>query len=533
MSLVRGDWFYIVLMVLDGFFMTRPYLYAIQNDNYRISEIFKHKRLRRVYLMDVITIVVFCALWLLFYLLNAKAFWGFLVALFFFITEFALYFMEDLPDRKKPLRYTKRAVRCLIFVTAFASTLGSVSLAIATHNLADEYLRYLVFFAYVLVFPPIFIASTGIINVFERLNNRRYEKKTAKRLEKRPDLIKIAITGSYGKTSVKNFLKEILSQKYNVLATPESYNTPMGIAKTVNTLNATHEVFIAEFGARRVGDIKRLMKIVKPKYSVLTGINVQHLETFKTFANIKREKCRILEVGDGACVINQDVREIAENYVTRLKRIPETIYAGLDEGADIYATNLYVSADGSEFDVVVGDDIYHARTRVLGIHNVQNIMLAVGMAIKLGVEMPYILNAIDALQPVAHRQQLIEGNGVTIIDDSFNSNPDGAKCALQTLALFDKRKVVVTPGFVELGEREGEENYVLGKRMSEVADVVLLIGKKRTESIKRGLKECGFHGEIFVYDSLKNCQDDFVNVLKLDDVMLILNDLPDVYDDKM
>lgn len=98
---------------------------------------------------------------------------------------------------------------------------------------------------------------------------------------------------------------------------------------------------------------------------------------------------------------------------------------------------------------------------------------------------------------------------------------------------FDKRKVVVTPGFVELGEREGEENYALGKRMSEVADVVLLIGKKRTESIKRGLKECDFHGEIFVYDSLKICQDDFVNVLKLDDVMLILNDLPDAYDDKM
>lgn len=186
MSLVRGDWFYIVLMVLDGFFMTRPYLYAIQNDNYRISEIFKHKRLRRAYLMDVITIVVFCALWLLFYLLNAKAFWGFLVALFFFITEFALYFTEDLPDRKKPLRYTKRAVRCLIFVTAFASTLGSVSLAIATHNLADEYLRYLVFFAYVLVFPPIFIASTGIINVFERLNNRRYEKKPPNVLKSDP-----------------------------------------------------------------------------------------------------------------------------------------------------------------------------------------------------------------------------------------------------------------------------------------------------------------------------------------------------------
>ena len=533
MSLVRGDWFYIALMLLDGFFMTRPYLYAIQNDNYRISEIFKNKRLRRVYLADVCVVLAYFALWLLFYLLNSKAFWGFLVALFFFITEFAMYFMEDLPDRKKPLKYTKRAVRCLLFVTVLAAVIGSVSLALATHRFADDYLRYLVFFAYALVFPLVFIVGGSIINVFERLNNRRYERKTAKILQKRTDLIKIAITGSYGKTSVKNYLDAILSQKYNVLSTPESYNTPMGIAKSVKMLDQTHEVFIAEFGARRVGDIKRLMKIVKPQYSILTGINVQHLETFKTFDSIKREKCRILDVGDGTCVINADVRDIAENYVARLPQIPETIYAGLDENADIFASNIRVSTEGSEFDIVVGDDVYRAHTKILGIHNVQNIMLAVCMAIKLGVEMPYILNAIDNLQPVAHRQQLIEGNGVTIIDDSFNSNPDGAKCALKTLALFDKRKVVVTPGFVELGKREGEENYNLGKSIAEVCDVVLLIGAKRTESIRRALKDANYYGTVCVYDSLKRCQDDFKNVLRLDDVVLLLNDLPDIYDDKM
>ena len=225
MTLLRGDWFYIVLLFLVSFFMARPYLYAIQSDNYRISEIFANKRLRRVYLIDIASVAVFFSVWLGFYFFQAKAFWGFLIAMFFFVTEIALYFMEDLPDRKKPLKYTKRAVRCLLFVSLCACAAGTCALAAANANLADSYLRYLVFFAFVLVFPLIFMIFASVINVFERLNNRRFELRTAKRLKKRPDLIKIAVTGSYGKTSVKNYIATILSQKYNVLATPESYNT--------------------------------------------------------------------------------------------------------------------------------------------------------------------------------------------------------------------------------------------------------------------------------------------------------------------
>lgn len=530
MTLARGDWFYILLVALDSFFMARPYLYAIQNDNYRISEIFKNKRLRFVYALDIITVAIFTGIWLTFWFLNAKAFWGFLIALFFFIAEFAMYFMEDLPDRKKPLKYTKRAVRCLVFDTCVSTAAVSVAFAVATARLDDTYLRYLTFFAFPLVYPLIFVVSTAIINVFERLNNARYEKRAQKRLN-RDGLIKIAITGSYGKTSVKNFLETILSQKYNVLSTPQSYNTPMGIAKTVNALDDTHEVFIAEFGARRVGDVKKLMKIVNPQYSILTGINDQHLQTFKTEENIRQEKCRILDVGDGTCVINAELKNITENVLLKKKVIPETIYAGLDESADIYAKNLSVNSYGSEFDVVVGDDIYSARTTILGIHNVQNIMLAVAMAMKLGVEMPYILHAIENLQPVAHRQQLLKGNGINIIDDSFNSNPDGAKFALMTLAMFDTRKVVMTPGLVELGSREGEENRILGKRIADVADVVLLIGNERTEPILRALKDCEFGGEIKRYSSLDMCEKDFVNTLKLGDTLLILNDLPDIYND--
>lgn len=530
MSLMRGDWFYVVLMLLDAFFMARPYLYAIQCDNYRISEIFKNKRIGKVYIMDVCAVAVFCGIWLVFYLLQAKAFWGFLIALFFFIAEFAMYFMEDLPSRKKPLKYTKRAVRCLIFVSVCATGVGVIALALATNNFSDEYLRYLIFFAYVLTFPLLFIVFTCVINVFERLNNRRYERRTRKTLAKRQDLIKIAITGSFGKTSVKNILAQILSQKYNVLATPESYNTPMGIAKTVKSLNATHELFIAEFGARRKGDIARLMRIVEPNHCILTGINIQHLQTFKTFENIKREKLRILDVKNGTCVVSDAIKEEVGNSLTKLKTIPELIFAGIGENADIAARDIKTSRYGSTFNIKVDEDVYFAKTKLLGIHNVQNILLAVGMAIKLGVEMPYILNGIENLAPTPHRLQLIEGEGICVIDDSFNSNPTGAKLALETLANFDTRKVVLTPGLVELGERESEENSVLGEQIALVADVVLLVGK-RAEQIKRGLKRGEFFGDIFEYDSLSSCEKDFSNTLKMGDTLLILNDLPESYEE--
>lgn len=530
MTLVRGDWFYIVLVFIDAFFMTRPYLYAIQNDNYRVSEIFKNKRLRFVYALDLVAVVVFTGLWGIFYFLHAKAFWGFLVVLFFFIAEFAMYFMEDLPDRKKPLKYTKRAVRCLFFVAILSTTLVGLILAHATYCLNDEYLRYLVFFAFPVFYPTLFVVFASFINIFERINNSRYENKAAKRLN-RKDLIKIAITGSYAKTSVKRYLDAILSQKYNVLSTPYNYNTPMGIAKSVDMLKDSHEVFIAEMGARRVGDIKKLMKIVRPQYSILTGINNQHLATFKSQENITKEKCRILDVSDGVCVINYELKDIAEHVFVNMREIPETIYVGTCEGADIFAKNISVDKNGSEFDIVIGDDIYRARTRLLGVHNVQNIMLAVAMGVKLGVEMPLILQAIETLNAVPHRLELIEGSGVTIIDDSYNSNPSGAKCALDTLKMFCTRKVVVTPGLVELGERERDENYLLGQYISECSDVVLLIGKERVEPILRALKDDEFGGEVKRYESLKSCEKDFVNTLKMGDTLLILNDLPDIYED--
>lgn len=531
MTLFRGDWFYVLLVALNSFFMARPYLYAIQQDNYRIGEIFKSRRLALVYLFDICAVSVFTGIWLAFYFFSSRAFWGFATVLFFFIAEFAMYFMEDLPTRKKPLKYTKRAVRCLLFVTACSTTAVTCAFAAATAGLEQNYLRYIVLFCFPLTFPVIFTVSASIENVFERINNRRYILRATKTLAKRQDLIKIAITGSYAKTSVKNFLYAMLARKYNVLSTPASYNTPMGICKTVNSLDATYDVFIAEFGARRTGDIRELMRMVKPTYTILTGINSQHLQTFGSESNIAREKCRILEVGEsGVCVVSCKARDKAEHALEKMKKRPQILYAGL-ENADCRASDIAMSEGGSSFLLTLGDNDYPVTTGLIGKQNIENITLAAAMAYALGVEVPFILSAIEELEPVPHRMQLIRGEGMLIIDDSFNSNPDGAACALDTLNMFPRRKVVLTPGLVELGSKEREENYKLGQKIAEVADLLILVGVKRTDAIRRGAIDGGFCGEIHIYDSLAGAQNDFKNRLRAGDVLLILNDLPDIYDE--
>lgn len=528
--MARGDWFYMLLTLIVSVCMVRPYLYAVQQDNYRVSEIFRDKRVRSAYITDLICVAVFGAVWGACYFVQSRIFWGFLTGLFFFIAEFALYFVVDIPAKKKPLRYTKRAVRAIAAVCIVNT--GAVTVALAAMNgyVEDSYLRYLLFFGIPICFPLIFSLTMCVTNVFERLNNARYERRARRILASRPDLIKIAVTGSYGKTSVKNYLCAMLSEKYNVLATPESYNTPMGIAKTVNGLDATHEVFIAEMGARRSGDIRKLMKIVRPTHAVLTGINDQHLETFGSREAIVREKLRVLDIcsEDAVCVVSDTLSELPKVKEDRNANI---VLAGGGADSPIRYTDIAVCENGSAFTLELGGITVECATRLLGRHNIEDVTLAAAMAVSLGVPPESIRAAVYGLEPAPHRLQLIEGNGIRIIDDSFNSNPDGARGALEVLSLFAGRKVVVTPGMVELGEAESESNFNLGAMLAEVADVVMLVGKKRTLPVQRGLKERGFAGETRTYDTLSDAEEAFKDVLHVGDVLLLLNDLPDCYDE--
>ena len=259
-------------------------------------------------------------------------------------------------------------------------------------------------------------------------------------LEARKDLIKIGITGSYGKTSTKFILAAILGEKYSVLPTPSSFNTPMGLTKVIRTqLEPHHQVFIAEMGARHVGDIKELCDLVRPEYGVLTSVGEQHLETMgniETIASTKFELIEGLKPG-GAAFFGADDGGWCDKLFARARG--EKHRAGLGSGyLSMYAEDITVGPSGSRFTLSDGEGgRVTCETKLLGKHNIQNIVLSCAVAKRLGMTMEEIARGVLRAQPVEHRLQLIKGaNGVIVIDDAFNANPSGAAAAFEVLGSF-------------------------------------------------------------------------------------------------
>lgn len=349
----------------------------------------------------------------------------------------------------------------------------------------------------------------------------------ARILSEHKSLIVIGITGSYGKTSVKNFLHALLSVKYNTLMTPGSFNTTMGVVRTVREqLRPSHEIFLAEMGAKQAGDIKEICDLVHPKYGIISSIGEQHLETFKTVENIIATKFELADAlpEDGIAFLNTDNAYIREHAVT----VPTVTYgAEKDSDADYRASDIAVSAAGSTFTFTTpAGDSRRFTTKLLGAHNIQNLAGCMAIAHTLGVTLDEMVYAVRMLKPVEHRLQLLP-NG--FIDDAYNSNPAGFRGALDTLALFDARRILVTPGMVELGEREEALNRELGAYAADKCDVAVLVGEKQAPPLKEGLLSAGFKEEnIFV---AKTLQDGLAYIAGLPPVekqiVLLENDLPD------
>ena len=365
--------------------------------------------------------------------------------------------------------------------------------------------------------------------VFTRRVRRLYLHKA---LEARPDLIKIGITGSSGKTSTKFVLRDILSQKYRVLASPASFNTPMGLSRVINEqLRDEHQVFIAEMGARHVGDIKELCELVRPKYGLLTSVGPQHLETFGSIENIAGTKYELIEAlpKDGVAFFSSD-----GSYVDRLfaKCECEKYRVGFNPDRQPYmlATDLEVGPQGSRFTLKCADGTsMRCRTRLLGRHNIQTIALCAAVAHKLGLTMEEIARGVRVIEPIEHRLQLIPG-AMTVIDDAFNSNPAGSQEALNVLSGFPGRRIIVTPGMVEQGKREDELNYAFGTQMVNCVDVAILVGPNHTRPILQGLVDSGFSREdIHVVSNLDDASALLRVIGRAGDTVLFENDLPDNY----
>ncbi|WP_427338859.1 UDP-N-acetylmuramoyl-tripeptide--D-alanyl-D-alanine ligase [Caloranaerobacter sp. DY30410] len=440
---------------------------------------------------------------------------------------------------KKELVFTKRAKRLFVsnfIVIGIEILIATVILIMLPYEKYYTYPLALLLLSTIHYFEPYnMILANILVAPIEKKINKYYYNKAYNKVRTFKDLKIVGITGSFGKTSTKFITSTILQEKYKVLKTPESYNTPMGISKVINNdLTDEYEVFVVEMGARNIGDIKEVARLANPKIGVLTAIGPTHLETFKNVENIMKTKYELIEElpPEGIAIFNYD-----NKYIRKLadKTFKEKILYGMEdiEKLDIYATDLEISEFGSTF--ILNDregNSVKCRTKLLGKHNIQNLLAGAAVAKALGLTLEEIARGIEKVEPVPHRLQLINpGTGVIVIDDAFNSNPVGAKAALDVINQFkDRRKIIVTPGMIELGEQEVEANKEFGKNIANVCDYVILIGKNRTKPIFEGLREMNYSKDkIFVVSTLNEATVKLQELVKPGDVVLFENDLPDTY----
>ena len=329
---------------------------------------------------------------------------------------------------------------------------------------------------------------------------------------------------------------DILNIKYNALASPKNLNTPNGLMITINNyLDKFTDVFIAEMGAYVRGEIKELCDLVEPKYGILTRIGTAHLESFGSEENIIKGKFELIESlpEDGFAVLNgDDPKQVSYKLQNKVK----IIWIGINnKNVDVRADNIKCSSKGSSFDVYLkGDEnVYKFETKLLGDHNIYNILAGIAFGIEFGISMEELIQAVRGVRPVEHRLELKRLGNFYQIDDAYNSNPVGAEAACRVLGMMPGIRVVVTPGMIELGEKEAEYNKKFGEQIAEVADYVVLIGENKTKPIKEGLLTKGFDKEkIIVFNDVRKAYS-FIGALTGNEEVYALfeNDLPDTFNE--
>lgn len=545
--LSRGNLIILVcISVINGlllFFASMKFMLSLQQSGYRGKRYFKWLASPETPYLS--RLMLLCLLGFLFFLVLCTTFSSIVGEKIASYVGFASYLLfivayirtESAVNAKVPLKKTKRLVRlCVTFI--LCATVISFGLMLLLDLIASSigstvvYLvRYSLICGMPILTPYILFLAYLINEPFEEIIKRYYLKRAKNKLDK-SKVLKIGITGSYGKTSIKEILKTILSQKYRVLATPASYNTPLGIAITSKNLDSTHDIFIAEMGARSKGDIKELATLVKPSYGVLTGINNQHLETFDSPETIKDTKFELFEnlAENGKGFFSNDsegARELYERFGG------EKFCAGLSgENNLVTATDISTGQHGMSFTLVIrGEKPVKCNTVLLGRHSVSNICLAAAVAYKIGLTPQEIAQGINRIQSIGHRLELMPNNkNIVIIDDSYNSNEDGIKAAMEVLDTFSGRKIVLTPGLVELGKIENVANLAFGNLLAKNADIVIIIGKHNAEMLINGLTAGGMDkSNIFFAKTLNKGNAMLNEMLREGDVVLFENDLPDNY----
>lgn len=438
-----------------------------------------------------------------------------------------LYIALEIKNRKEyktPIKFTSRVKR--LYATTMLLFIFIIVMAIYAIP------QHAMWFAgAALLLSNIIMLAANLVNTpVEKAINRYYYNDAKKILEANKGLIIIGVTGSFGKTSTKNYLASLLAEKYNVLVTPGNFNTLLGVVRTIREhLRPYHQVFIVEMGAKQNGDIKEICDLVHPAIGIVTAVGEMHLETFKSVDNIQKTKFELIEAlpANGLGIINIDSKLIkSHTYSAKCRMLTYAI----EQSADYRAENVVYSATGVSFSSSVSGERFESR--LLGTGNLLNMLAAIATADYLNVQANKQKNAIARLQPVEHRLSMRRNGGITVLDDAYNSNPTGASMALEVLRNFamekENKRIVITPGFVEMGTRQYDANKELGHNIAQSCDYAIIVNATNREAIAAGIAEGGMKTDcVFLADSLQTAHKHLATILKTGDVVLYENDLPD------
>ena len=469
------------------------------------------------------------------YLINSEITWiiACIITAYTILTVRLIYKNRQIVTKLK-LNVTARVKR--LYLTNILIHLIPIVIFIVIFNEEDICLYYLIYV--LIIYLDYFMTYiTNIINKpIEKLNAYKFKRRAIKKLNGMPSLEVIGITGSYGKTSSKNILNDILSIKYNSLPTPKNFNTPVGLIITINNhLDKFHDILIAEMGAFKRGEIKELCDLVKPKYGILTKIGVAHLESFGSQENIQKGKFELIESlpSDGVGILNGD-DPLQVSY--KLKNNVKTIWIGIEnKDVDVYADNIKLNVDGTTFDCHFKGDKnkYQFETKLLGKNNIYNALAGIALGKHLGISIEQLQMGVHKVRPVEHRLELKKMGIMNIIDDAYNANPDGTKMALDVLSNMPGEHIVISSGMIELGDKSYELNKELGIYMSKKTDIAILLGKEITKPIYDGLIESKFNKEnIYVFNNVNEAFKKVNAIGKKGTCVLVQSDLPDIFDEK-
>ena len=436
---------------------------------------------------------------------------------------------------KKPLVWTPR-VRRIYSVMLALSVVGLAGAFALTYcqSGAEAGIYYTLWAAVVLLCNSRFvvIAAVWLLKPVEKRINQKFYDEAAAILRSMPDLKVVGITGSYGKTSTKHYLQRILSEHFETLMTPGSFNTTLGVIRTVREMMKPYcEVFICEMGAKQQGDIKEICDLVHPTMGIVTAVGPQHLESFKSIENVQKTKFELVDAlpADGLAVVNNDFEYIANRPVDNVECVR---YGVKDDEAGYRAVDIAYDRNGAEFTVVGPDTNLRLRTRLVGECNVSNLIAAVVVALRLGVPEEKIRRAVERIEPVEHRLSMKRTpGGVTIIDDAFNSNPSGSAMALDVLAAMTPgKRIIITPGMIELGEKQYELNFEFGQHIARSADVAIVVGEYNRAAIVEGIaSQPAPKAEVIEAATFAEAQQRLATIVSSGDTVLYENDLPDTF----